>query len=258
MKPDINSVQQYWDERPCNVMHSQKPQGSREYFDEVEIKKFRAEPHILQFCEFSRWRGLKILEIGCGIGTMAINFARQGAEYTGVDLSGVSVDLCRQRFDVYGLPGTVLQADAEHLLDSIPPQHFDLVFSWGVIHHSPNPAAIIRNIDHYTSTGSTVKIMVYGRNSWKNFMIQAGIDQPEAQAGCPIAETFSADELIELLGDQYHPIDVHQDHIFPYDIESYKSGEFVKQPWFAAMPTKVFQVLEKNLGWHLLLTAERK
>jgi len=257
MRPTIQDVQQYWDDRPCNIHHSNKPLATREYFDEVEAKKFRAEPHIPDFCEFERWRGKRVLEIGCGIGTMATNFARHGADYTGVELSANSLDLSRKRFEIYGLQGKFFQGNAENLTDVLEPDSYDLVFSWGVIHHSPDPRAIIRNIDHYVSTGSTVKIMVYATNSWKNFMIQAGIDQPEAQAGCPIADTFTASELWDLMGPGYSMRDMHQDHIFAFQIEPYRQGNFIQQPWFQAMPPGMFQALERNLGWHLMMTAER-
>ena len=77
--------------------------GSREYFEEVERRKYFVEPHIPRFAEFERWRGKRVLEIGCGIGTDSINFARAGADLTVVELSEKSLDLCRRRFDVYGL-----------------------------------------------------------------------------------------------------------------------------------------------------------
>ena len=115
MTATIDEVRKFWDARPCNVRHSSKPLGTREYFNEVEQKKFTAEPHIPNFCEFDRWKGRRVLEIGSGIGTMAINFARAGADYTGVELSAESLDLTRQRFSVYGYTGRFYQGNAEHL-----------------------------------------------------------------------------------------------------------------------------------------------
>src|SRR5207344_631505 len=70
----IQTVQEYWDARPCNIRHSDKPVGSREYFDEVEKRKYFVEPHIPGFAEFARWSGKRVLEVGCGIGTDTISF----------------------------------------------------------------------------------------------------------------------------------------------------------------------------------------
>jgi len=86
-------------------------------------------------------------------------------------------------------------------------------------------------------------------------MIEAGFDQPEAQSGCPIAYTFSHDEIKELLKD-YRILSIEQEHIFPYIIEKYKNYEYIKQPWFEAMPPEMFRVLEKKLGWHTLIVAK--
>src|SRR6267142_6227097 len=96
----VDKVRNYWDLRPCNIRHSTKEVGTREYFDEVEARKYLVEPHIPRFAEFERWRGKKVLEIGCGIGTDTINFARHGAEVTAVDLSRQSLQVACQRAEV--------------------------------------------------------------------------------------------------------------------------------------------------------------
>src|SRR6059036_3054722 len=113
----IDSVRQYWDRRPCNLRHSPKPAGTKEYFDEVEWRKYFVEPHIPRFAEFERWNGKKVLEIGCGIGTDTINFARNGAWVTAVDLSEKSLEVARRRAEVFGLQDRIrfIRADAEHL-----------------------------------------------------------------------------------------------------------------------------------------------
>src|SRR5512132_3300903 len=99
----IADVQRYWDARPCNIRHSAKPVGTRAYFDEVEARKYFVEPHIPGFAEFERWRGKRVLEVGCGIGTDTINFARAGAEVTAIDLSERSLEIARKRATVYKL-----------------------------------------------------------------------------------------------------------------------------------------------------------
>jgi arginyl-tRNA--protein-N-Asp/Glu arginylyltransferase len=72
------------------------------------------------------------------------------------------------------------------------------VFTWGVIHHSPDPAAILKEAQHYMRPGTTLKVMVYAANSWKNYMIESGYDQPEAQYGCPVAYTYTENQLISI------------------------------------------------------------
>jgi 2-polyprenyl-3-methyl-5-hydroxy-6-metoxy-1,4-benzoquinol methylase len=251
----ISQVQQFWDDRPCNIRHSDHPIGSREYFDQVEHRKFMAEPHILNFTEFSRWKNQDVLEIGCGLGTMAINFARFGANYTGVELSSNSLDLARKRFEIYGLHGSFYQGNAEELSTFLPQRRYDLVYSWGVIHHTPRPDLVVQEIQKYIRPGGILKIMVYAQDSWKNYMIEAGLDQPEAQWGCPIVHTYTKTSLKNLLGDVFEIENVEQDHIFPYNIEAYQRKEYVLEPWFQHMSKKMFAVLEQHLGWHLMVTA---
>lgn len=253
----ITNVKEFWDNRPCNIRHSQEPIGSKEYFNEVEQKKFFVEPHILSFTDFSQWKDKTVLEIGCGIGTAAINFAKHGAIYTGIELSEESLKLTKQRFNVYEQQGNFYSGNAEQLSDFLPEQKFDLIYSFGVIHHTPNPKNVINQLQKYMHSSSVLKIMVYAKHSWKNFMIESGLDQPEAQFGCPIAFTYTKEEIEnELLGNQFKVISIDQDHIFPYQIEPYKQGEYIKQPWFESMPDQMFKTLEKNLGWHMLVTAQ--
>src|SRR3954463_3087587 len=116
----IADVRDYWDARPCNLRHSQKPVGSRAYFDEVEARKYFVEPHIPAFADFEKWRGKRVLEIGCGIGTDSINFARAGADLTVVELSEVSLELCKKRFQVYGLKARFFVGNAEELIQTLP------------------------------------------------------------------------------------------------------------------------------------------
>ena len=254
MTVTINEVRKYWDDRPCNVRHSQKEIGTTEYFDEEERKRYTAEPHIPAFAGFSNTNGKKVLEVGCGMATEGINYARAGATYTGTDLSVESLDLAKKRFEVYNKEGNFYLGNSEELSSFVPVETYDLIYSFGVIHHSPYPERIISEIKKYMNKDSVLKIMLYAKDSWKNYMIEAGHDQPEAQYGCPIANTYTNDEVRELL-DGFN-VSIEQYHIFPYQIEPYKRGEFVKQPWFEAMPDEIFEVLKKNLGWHLLITAK--
>ncbi|MFM9881770.1 MAG: class I SAM-dependent methyltransferase [Burkholderiales bacterium] len=252
----IETVAAYWNARPCNIRHSRKAIGTREFFDEVEQRKYFVEPHILQFAEFERWRGKRVLEVGCGIGTDTINFARSGAQVTAVDLSEESLSVARKRADTFGVAQhvTFFQADAERLNEIVAVEPYDLVYSFGVIHHTPHPRRVIENIVRYLTPGSEFRMMVYAKNSWKNIMIDGGFDQPEAQSGCPIAYTYTHDEVRILLAG-LEVTSIKQDHIFPFVVEKYVKHEYEIVPWFAAMPREMFRTLEETLGWHLLVKA---
>jgi 2-polyprenyl-3-methyl-5-hydroxy-6-metoxy-1,4-benzoquinol methylase len=268
----VEQVRSYWDRRPCNIRHSPKPVGTREYFDEVEARKYFVEPHIPRFAEFDRWRGKKVLEIGCGIGTDTVSFARHGAFVTAVDLSPQSLELARQRVKVYGFEDRVrfYSGSAEELTAFLPVESYDLIYSFGVIHHTPHPERVVEQMRGYAKPGTTIKLMVYYRHSWKVFWILMGYgkgqfwrlkelvaEHSEAQTGCPVTYTYSREEgrgLIESSG--FHITDVFVDHIFPYRIPEYVKYEYVKDwPW-SWTPSPAFRALERRLGWHLCLTAE--
>lgn len=252
----IRSVEEYWDSRPCNIRHSNQELGTREYFDEVERKKYFVEPHIPDFAKFGYWKSKSVLEVGCGIGTDAVNFARAGARYTGIDVSEASLNLARQRFEVFGLSGRFIHANVEELTNHLRGETFDLIYSFGVLHHTPNIIAGLKELRLLCSEHSELRIMVYASRSWKAALIDAGLEQPEAQAGCPIANTYSPDEVRLLLADSGFAVtSISQDHIFPYEIEPYKQHRYTKVPHFACMDQDFFSKLEKTLGWHLLVTA---
>ncbi len=138
-KVDKNAVRDYWNSRPCNIRHSPREIGSKEYFDDVETRKYFVEPHIPGFADFPKWKGKKVLEIGCGIGTDTINFARAGAHVTAIEYSEESLKIAKQRAEVFNLPIKFYHADAENLSKTVPVEKYDLVYSFGVIHHTPNP-----------------------------------------------------------------------------------------------------------------------
>jgi SAM-dependent methyltransferase len=248
----LDEVRDYWNRRPCNIRHGTAPVGSREYFDQVEARKYQVEPHITAFSQFEKWKGKRVLEIGCGLGTAAVSFARAGADYTAIELSEESLKLARRRFEVFGLNGRFYSGNAEKLSSVVPVETYDLVYSFGVIHHAPHPEKIISEVKAYLGPSCEFRLMLYAKNSWKNFMIESGLDQPEAQFGCPIAFTYTPEEVRSLLKD-YEILELRQDHIFPFVVEKYVHYEYEMQPWFRAMPPEMFRALEMRLGWHTLI-----
>lgn len=257
MDDALNQVKQFWDSRPCNLRHSNASFGSIQYFNEVESRKYFVEPHIPKFAEFARWNGKRVLEVGCGIGTDAVNFVRHGADYTGIELSSKSLEIARQRFDVFGLKGRLIEGNAELVHNYLKGETFDLIYSFGVLHHTPSISNALTSIRKLCHQDTNFKLMVYAKNSWKYAMIRGGFDQPEAQSGCPIANVYLPEEIVELLRlNGFSMKRISQDHIFPYNVEKYVNFEYVQEPWFTHMPNELFRSLEKFLGWHLLVEAK--
>jgi SAM-dependent methyltransferase len=268
----IDHVRGFWDQRPCNIRHSPKPLGTEAFYDEVEARKYFVEPHIPRFAQFERWRGKRVLEIGCGIGTDTVNFARHGASVTAVELSEKSLEIARHRALIYGLQGDIrfYCGNAEELSVFLPVEPYDLVYSFGVIHHTPHPERIIEQIRRYMQAGSTIKIMVYHRYAWKVLWIILAYGKgrfwrladlvaqhSEAQTGCPITYTFTRREVRELLERHgFRVTSMWVDHIFPYRISDYVQYRYMKVWYFRWMPRPFFRRLEQLFGWHLCVTAE--
>jgi SAM-dependent methyltransferase len=272
----IEEVRRYWDARPCNLRHSDAPVGSRRYWDEVEARKYAVEPHIPAFADFDGvWRGRWVLEIGCGLGTEAANFARAGAAVTAVDVSPESVRLARPRAEVLGIPrsgpgGSVdfCVADAEHLTEHIAGA-FNLIWSFGVVHHSPHPERVLAEAYRLIATHGELRLMLYHRASTKvaalvlRHPLRAlrGIDravavQSEAQQGCPVTHTYTRRQARRLLASTgWEVTGMWVWHIFPYAIGPYRRHRLVRRWYWRPVPPRAFRWLEHRLGWHLLIIA---
>ena len=267
----IERVREYWNARPCNIRHSPAPIGTREYFDQVEARKYFVEPHIPVFAEFPRWNGKKVLEIGCGIGTDTINFARHGANVTVAELSEKSMAVAVQRAQVFGLDDRIAfhNGNAEELSAFVPVEPHDLVYSFGVIHHSPHPERILEQVQRYLKPGGTLKLMVYNRHSWKVFwmvlkygrgnfrrMRELIAEHSEAQFGSPVTYAYTESELRKLLARYgYRVTEAFVDHVFPWRIPDYLEYRYVKVWYFRWLPEPVLRALERRFGWHLCATA---
>jgi len=159
-----SQVSAYWNKASCGTEITNQKKFSPAYFDEIEQFRYTIEPEVFSFAQFTRWHGKKVLEVGVGAGTDFMQWVRAGAHAYGVDLTQEAVDHVHHRLQLNGLQAVDIQvADAE----SLPHQDnfFDCVYSWGVIHHSPDTEQCLREIIRVTKPGGNIKIMVYNRHS---------------------------------------------------------------------------------------------
>lgn len=196
-------VRAFWQAHPCGTKFSDAEIGTREFFASLEAHRYEKEWHIPEAAQFANTRGLRVLEIGCGLGTDGAQFARAGADYTGVDLTDAAIELAQKRFELFGLKGEFRVADAENL--EFPDESFDVVYSHGVLHHTPDINAAVREIHRVLKPGGRAIVMLYHRGSY-NYRVGIRLLR---RAGAGLLKSDAGIKLINLLTGE--PVDALQE-----------------------------------------------
>lgn len=157
-------VHDYWNEEACGTWASDKEKYTKEYFEDIENERYQTEPEIFSFAQFTRFYGKKLLEVGVGAGTDFIQWVRAGTDAYGIDLTEEAIAHVQNRLDLYGLKAKELRvSDCEAL--PYPDNYFDVVYSWGVIHHTPDTQKALEEIIRVCKPGGICKVMIYHRHS---------------------------------------------------------------------------------------------
>ncbi|QQR49710.1 class I SAM-dependent methyltransferase [bacterium] len=233
------SVARYWNQASCGTEFIHEAKHSREYFEAIEDFRYTIEPEIFAFAQFTRFHNKKILEVGVGAGTDFLQWVRAGAQAYGVDLTQEAVTNVLHRLAIYNLTACdVHVADAEKL--NFDNNSFDLVYSWGVIHHSPDPVQCLREIVRVTKPGGAIKIMVYNRRSlfaWYQYL-QFGLllGKPftsmkkilAQHQESPGTQAYTFKEIKKILKDFPVIINKLEANITSHDLLYYKKNRFIK------------------------------
>jgi len=217
-------VRAFWQANPCGVKFADAAPGTRHFYELVEAHRYTKEWHIPAAADFAAARGLKVLEIGCGLGTDGAQFAEAGADYTGVDLTEAAVELARRRFLLFDLPGTFQTADAENL--SFPDESFDLVYSHGVLHHTPETGKAIQEIHRVLRPRGRAVVMLYHRGSY-NYRVNISLLR---RAGAHLLKWETGIKLVNKITGE--PLESLREHarLLKTEKESYlKPDEFLSQ-----------------------------
>ena len=171
-------AREQWGQDPCGAEYDREHElGTREFFDQVERHRYNEYAAWMpRLMEFDRFQGARLLEIGCGMGTDLLQFARGGARCVDIDLTPRSVEITRHRFRLYGADGRFMISDGEHL--PFADNSFDVVYSNGVLHHTPDTAGAIREVHRVLRPGGLAKVMLYHRHSlnyWVEIVLRRGI-----------------------------------------------------------------------------------
>jgi ubiquinone/menaquinone biosynthesis C-methylase UbiE len=200
----IERVRAFWQAHPCGTKFSDAEMGTREFFERVEVHRYAKEWHIPGAANFVGARGMRVLEIGCGLGTDGAQFALAGANYTGIDLTEASIELARKKFELSGLGGEFRVADAENL--DFADDSFDLVYSHGVLHHTPDTARAVREIYRVLKPGGRAIVMLYHRGSY-NYRVGIRVLR---RAGARLLKSESGIKIVNRLTGE--PIESLRDH----------------------------------------------
>jgi ubiquinone/menaquinone biosynthesis C-methylase UbiE len=261
--PYKDEVQNQWDQDPCGSQYVEKAQpDTLAWFLEVERYRYDTyAPWMREVMEFDYHAGEHILEIGAGIGTDHAQFAKAGGIMYDLDLSSGHLKLAQRNFELRGLTSTFRHGDGENI--PFPDDMFDLVYSNGVIHHTPSTAKVINEIYRVLKPGGRCIIMVYAENSWhywRHLFAGIGLAQGSLQSASmgeimsrnvelsehgskPLVKVYTAGRLRNVFRD-FEKISIVKRQLMPGELP-----RFLK--W---MP---IGLAGKLMGWNLILKARK-
>ena len=264
---DKQRAREQWDKDPAGAVYgSQHEFGSREFFEEVERHRYQEyAPWMPAAMGFDQFAGAKLLEVGCGMGTDLLQFARGGAQVTAVDLTPRSIETSRHHLELYGQTGEFALSDCERL--PFADESFDVAYSNGVLHHTPDTAAAVREIHRVLKPGGEARVMLYHRGSWaywSQVVLRYGILRAEflrgssandimskyvevnTGGGRPLVKAYTRREARNLFS-MFREVKI--------DVEQLLRAEF----YFLSglLPESVFRKLRTTLGWNVIISAKK-
>jgi ubiquinone/menaquinone biosynthesis C-methylase UbiE len=194
--PALDRVRQYWNDHIHDWKIARSPVGTKGFFEEIEAYRFEKLSYLPRVVNFDGYHGKRVLDVGCGVGNDLARFVKGGAEVVGLDLAQTSIDLARRNFQQRGLAGEFLIGNGEAM--DLPDDAFDLVYCHTVLHFTPRPQRMVRELHRVLRPGGQAIVMTVNRHSWLNLLhklMKVEIDHLDA----PCFHQFSEREFRELL-----------------------------------------------------------
>jgi len=258
-------AREQWGQDPSGAEYDREHElGTREFFDSIERHRYSEYatwmPRLMGFENFP---GARLLEVGCGMGTDLLQFWRGGAHCVGIDLTPRSIEITQHRFKLYGAGGAFMISDGEHL--PFGDESFDVVYSNGVLHHTPDTAGAIREVHRVLRPGGTAKVMLYHRHSlnyWVEIVLRRGLLGGEFLRGRSAEEIMS--RVIEFSDHEARPLvkvysrkqaralfSLFKD--VKVEVEQLTRDEL--RFLSAFISEKMLDRLRKRIGWNVIVTA---
>ena len=246
----IDAIAAYWNARIHDLEMTDQPVGTLGFFDELDEYRFDKLRYLPKVVDFDGYRDRRLLEVGCGIGTDLVRFARGGAHVTGVDLAERSVELARTNLELHGVDG---QADLRVANGEALPfddGSFEIVYGHGVLQYTADARRMVEECRRVLEPGGEAMFMVYNRVSWLNALSTVmGVGLEHADA--PVLETYSIAEFRRLLDG------FAETRIVP---ERFPVRSRLHTGWKGALYNGIFvgtfnaipRPLVRRFGWHLM------
>ncbi len=240
-----------------NDVH-QKEVGSPEFYRKVDEVRYRQEPYLEGFFSELIVPGAASLEVGIGLGTDLRTFAKAGMQVTGLDYSPGNAHLSQQGLDACDLKGKVVSGDAEQL--PFPDTSFDICYSWGCLHHSPETRKSIDELYRVLKPGGSVMVMLYHKGyqylymllayiltfRWLSMPLQRYISWRYDSA--PLSQMFSRKELFDMFG-RFDNVQIRV-----VNFGGIQSHPVLKHLWRLF---QIFPALEQRIGSFAIITAKK-
>ena len=244
----VDTVHDFWQSHINNEYYTGAERASDSYFNDIEERRYRTHYHLPELFESMDGRDQRLLEVGCGIGVDSIQLAKRGFQVTAVDLTENALAVAKQFAARRGATVDFRLGNAEGL--DFPGESFDAVYSFGVLHHTPDIERSVAEVHRVLRPGGTAYVMLYHRNSLVNLMHRAlrlPYESPrDRKDHCPVVYTFSRSGVRELFRD-FASVEVHSDYPFTYGFG----------PLTTKLPLGVRRRLGRVIGWHLMISAVR-
>jgi ubiquinone/menaquinone biosynthesis C-methylase UbiE len=243
----VGTVKDFWESHVNNEYYTTAERASARYFDEIEERRYRWHYHLRELFASLQGRGGRVLEVGCGIGVDSIQLARCGFEVTAVDLTESAIRLAKGFAERRGVGIEFVVGNAEGL--DFPDESFDVVYSFGVLHHTPDIDAAVSEVRRVLRPGGTAHVMLYHKHSIVNLVhrvLGLPYESPKDRKDhCPVVYTFSRRAARRLFR-EYSTVTVRSEYPFTYGFGP-----------LGRLPVWLLRPLGRAFGWHLMITAVR-
>lgn len=243
-------VRDFWNRNVCQADLPGSEVGTREFFDEVEAIRYKYHYHLQPiFKKIKEVTGTegRLLEVGCGMGTDLIQLARMDISVTGVDLTESGIEMAKRRFEIYDLEAELKVADAENL--PFEDESFDVVYSFGVLHHTPDTKKAISETQRVLKPGGKAFIMFYYKPSL-NYLAHWVTGVPfdgSKKDKCPVERAYTKREIRNLF-DMYSEVHIDIDYLFG-------TGWGIMN---SMTPIFIHRAFGKIIGWHAMIEGTKK